>query len=111
MLGLVLIYFIGKTFMALAEAHQKHKWGHAILGVVSYYAGTLLAGIIFLLFMESDDPFSETRTTPDILINLLSIPFGALTCWLTYYFLQKRWEEQAIVDNSDILDMDDEGFL
>ncbi len=44
MLGLFLLYFIGKIFYQLAEAHNKNKWVFAILGVIAYYAGTFLGG-------------------------------------------------------------------
>jgi len=44
MLGLLLIYFIGKYFYDLAILHEKSKWGWAVIGVVSYYAeGFILA--------------------------------------------------------------------
>ena len=34
MLGLLLIYFIGKYFYDLAAEFEKNKWLYAILGVV-----------------------------------------------------------------------------
>ena len=34
MLGLVLLYWIGKYFYKLAEEYDKSKWGFAILGLV-----------------------------------------------------------------------------
>jgi hypothetical protein len=35
MLGLILIYFVGKAFYDLAGLHGKSQWGFAILGIVS----------------------------------------------------------------------------
>lgn len=56
MLGLVFIYFIGKYFYKLVEEFGKSKWGFVILGVVLYYGGVFLGGIILgFLFLIWDD--------------------------------------------------------
>ena len=46
MLGLLLLYWIGKYFYKLAEAYDKSKWGFTILGIVVYYAGIVVLGLI-----------------------------------------------------------------
>ena len=102
MLGLLLIYFIGKYFYNLAEEHHKSKWGYAILGVVSYYLGTILAGIAFAIIFElwgstSIDQMSE------IALNFMALPFGILMCVGLYYFLKKRWEKSIHIE-ADIID-------
>ena len=42
MLGLVLLYWIGKYYYKLAEVYNKSQWGFAILGIVVYYAGIVV---------------------------------------------------------------------
>ena len=37
MLGLLLIYWIGKKYYELATEHNRSPWGYAILGVFVYY--------------------------------------------------------------------------
>ena len=56
MLGLLLLYWVGKYFYKLAEEHDKSKWGFAILGVVSYYAGIVVFGFITGIVMELTAP-------------------------------------------------------
>jgi len=104
MLGLLLIYFVGKAFYDLAAKSQKSKWGYAILGVVSYHAGTVLIALIIVL-MSLVEVIGSFDDIPDFAFNLLVIPFGVLTCWLFYKFLQKRWTRQALSPlNEEVLD-------
>ncbi len=93
MLGLVLLYWIGKYFYKLAEEFNKSEWGFAILGVVTYYGGTFLFGIIFSIIAEVISPgyidgFNEN------LFGLLMLPFGVLSCYLLYMFLEKKWGKE-----------------
>ncbi len=92
MLGLILLYWIGKYFYKLAEEYDKSKWGFAILGIVVYYAGTFAFGITFGIIAEITNPgliegFNET------LLGLIALPFGILSCYLLYKYLEKTWEK------------------
>lgn len=109
MLGLILLYFAGKAFYDLAGRYEKKQWLFAILGVVSYYAGLFLGGILIALFYEvvlekSIDGVNE------FLLSLLAVPIGILVCWGFYNYLLNRWDNedtpQAPVDSSDVLDAD-----
>lgn len=108
MLGLFFIYFIGKQFYELAQDHDRNGWGYAVLGVFMYYIGTFVGaiGIILACYLVDID----FESINDTLLNILSIPFGMLIGWLTYYFLKKKF----IHDTSDINILDDnlldEGF-
>ena len=103
MLGILLIYFIGKYFFELAEDHDKSKWGFAILGVVTYYIGTfiggLILGILFLLFS-----WGNIEEWNDIVISLMAMPFGIGSCVGLYFILKNVWEKKA----TQTLDMIDE---
>jgi hypothetical protein len=93
MLGLLFIYWIGKAFYVLAERNGKNVWGYAVLGVVIYYGGLLFAAvviaIILLMFSVSFGTYS------DFLITLMAFPFGLLSGWIAYRYLEGRWEGVA----------------
>ncbi|WP_290697211.1 hypothetical protein [Lacinutrix sp.] len=92
MLGLILLYWVGKYFYKLAGEYNKSEWGFAILGIVSYYAGTILFGLIIGIIAEIISPgfFDEFN---DIGLGLLMIPFGILTCYLLYKYLENTWKK------------------
>ena len=101
MLGLLLLYFVGKSFYKLAEIYNKSKWTFAIVGIVSYYAGAILGGIIVGVVILSLDPYSNLS---ELFYSLIGIPFGLLTWWGLYYFLKKQWSKKGNPINQDILD-------
>lgn len=103
MLGLVLIYFIGRAFYQLAEAYGKHQWGHAILGVVSYYGGTIIAGIVMFVIYDLSSLGSIDEMN-EMALNLMAVPFGLLACWGVYKLLERRWDRAVANSNDDILD-------
>jgi len=103
MIGLFLIYFIGKKFYELAHDYNKNRWGFAILGIISYYAGTFIAGVllgIIGLLIESN--FVET--TPKIILGLIGVPFGLLGSWVFYKLLVSQWNKQVTLKSNDTLD-------
>ena len=105
MLGILLIYLVGRKFYDLAGNHNKHQWGYAILGVFSYYVGTFIAGIVIALYLEFFGSTSIDEIN-EFVLSLIAIPFGLLACWVTYLLLEKNWEKKTVHDNTDILDID-----
>lgn len=104
LLSLILLYYIGNHFYKLAKAHQKNGWVFAILGIVSYYAGTIVGGIIIAVFIEAGTS-SSIDDIPDFTIDIISIPFGILSYWFTYRFLKKQWSKPRETDyNPEVLD-------
>jgi hypothetical protein len=103
MIGLLLIYFIGKAFYDLAGLNDKSEWGYAILGIVTYYAGTYIAGLAIGVFIELGLSGSLTDV-PTRVLGFLVIPFGLLACWGTYSLLKKRWSRTASRKNDEVLD-------
>ena len=99
MLGLIFLYFIGKQFYKLADKFHKNKWGFAILGVVSYYGGIVLMGFIIAIVMELlSSGFVDT--VDERLFNIAMVPFGLLSCYLLYKWLERKWgKEKQIIDN------------
>jgi membrane protein implicated in regulation of membrane protease activity len=110
MIGLLLIYFIGKSFYQLAFDYNKHVWGFAILGIVLYYAGTFIGGVVLAIIgLLAGSNFVET--IPNILLSLISMPFGLLFCWGSYKFLENQWDKNKMVNNNDSLDSNLAGKL
>lgn len=92
MLGLILLYWIGKYFYKLAEEYNKSKWGFAILGIVVYYGGILIFSLIVGIMTEIISPgFLDTFN--ETLLGLLMLPFGILSCYLLYKYLEKTWKK------------------
>lgn len=101
MLGLLLIYFVGKAFYDLAGKYNKSQWGFAILGVVSYYGGLLIGGFIIGIIMELNSPgyVDDSNST---FLGLLAIPLGVLTCWLTYVLLKRAWSKPKEIERNTL---------
>ncbi len=103
MLGIVLLYFIGKSFYTLAGDHNRSQWGFAILGIVTYYALMFAGQIIVILLMTSDG--TNIDSLDDYLVALTGIPFGLLGWWGLYSLLKKQWSQNPInKPSNEILD-------
>lgn len=106
MLGLILLYFAGRAFYNLAEQHGKNKWLFAILGVVSYYGGLFLGGIVIALVYEIGLSRSIDEAN-DLFLGILAIPIGVLVCWGFYKVLESSWKKDTRrVGDAGILDAD-----
>lgn len=105
MIGIILIYFIGKYFYNLAEEFSKNKWLYGILGVIVYYAGTFVAGLIFGILGELGI-VEGINSINSIFLSLLALPFGILACWLFYIILKKQWSKNKSTNKSEALDGD-----
>ena len=104
MLGIILIYFIGKKFYQLADQFDKNKWGHAISGVVTYYAGTFLVGLIIGVVIEVWGSISIYDLN-DFVLTLIALPFGLLACYGLYTYLKKKYEKNASLTTDSIDDI------
>lgn len=91
MLGLILIYWIGKYYYELADEYGKSKWGYAIIGVIAYYSGTAIAGVLIALIAPSLIDNSST-----IAISLLALPLGLLTTYGLYAFFKKSFKKNSV---------------
>ncbi len=105
MLGLVFIFYLGKQFYDLAEKYKKPKWGYAAMGVLSYYLGSLILGLVIGIYIVlSNNPMSFGNYS-DTTLGLLAIPFGLATSYGAYYLL-KRYCQKSSYRESDFLDDD-----
>ena len=99
-LGFVLLYFIGKYFYKLAEEFNKNKWLYAILGIVVYYAGIFLGGILLAL-MDLLVGFNFNWES-NLMLGLIVLPFGLGAAYLFYYILKKQWKKSFVVVKDEI---------
>lgn len=94
MLGILLLYWIGKYYYKLAEAHGKSKWGYAILGIVTYYACAVVSGFLMGIFIELIWP-GAVDTINELLLSILVLPFGIAGTYLLYHYFRRSWERKA----------------
>jgi hypothetical protein len=102
MIGILLLYFIGKYFKTLAEMHKKKPWPWVILGIVIYFAGTFIGGIIIALLCNIIE--YDLELIPDVVLNLLALPFGLLLCWIVYFTLEKNWKNNSAANDVETID-------
>lgn len=94
MIGLILIYFIGRQYYFLAHDYQYNRWLYAILGIGSYYLGTMVfAFTIALLANHSEFFFDLAHSTPFVQ-GLISMPLGLLFCWIFFHLLRASWQKR-----------------
>ena len=98
MIGIILIYFIWKRFADLAFKYNHKKWIYGLLGVIVYYAGCLLGGLILGLLSVIINFVIDWEN--NLLMSIIVLPFGLVTCYGTYYFLEKKWEKEVVVMDS-----------
>src|SRR5438477_13102036 len=98
MIGLILLYFIGKTYFNLAQPYVKNAWIFAIVGIAAYYLGIVIGGfIIGIAFAFGWFPYS-IDSVPNFTLGLIAIPFGVLTCWGLYAILKRNWTKPRETD-------------
>jgi len=94
MIGLLLIYFIGKYFYDLAGQYGHKKWLYAFLGIAVYYLGEFVGGLLVGL-MSLFFGF-EVEWDNKILMAVIGLPSGILLDYLFYYFLNKKWKSERL---------------
>jgi len=102
MLGILLIYWLGKYFYQLAEKYDQNKWLYTILGIVVYYVSQLIFGLILGIFNEL---FGWGINFDNFAINLLGIPIGLLVSYLFYLLLEKVWKRDVFIIKDSIHDI------
>jgi hypothetical protein len=103
MLGLFLIFFIGKWFYKLALDYNKNEWGYAVLGVISFYAGCFIGGILIAIIVSLTH-VSILNTISRIVLEFLLLPFGFIGCWVFHKQLVLQWNKHPSVKAAHSLD-------
>lgn len=100
MLGLLLIYWIGKKFYVLAENHNRSPWGFAILAVVVYYISQFVFGLILVVI--NPETFENMDNGMEMGFNLLGVLVGLGIWYLLFLYLERKWEnEEETYEDSD----------
>ncbi len=108
MIGLILIFSIGKHFYKLAQEFEKSPpFGYAVLGVIVYYGGMILFSLSLGVVIALVKP-NYIDNLNNLVIGLIAIPFGILSCWLLSKYQRKRWSKTSVNSTfrQDILDQD-----
>lgn len=100
MLGILLIFFIGKYYYELAQDYYKHRWVYGIFGIIIYYVGTAIGGVILglldLIFAWNFDWDNS------LFLGLLALPFGISAAYVIYILLKKKWKKEITVVKDEI---------
>ncbi len=97
MLGLLLIYWIGNYFYKLARKYKRNEWGYAIFGVAAYYIGGFALSFLVGIVAEVISPGSVENIS-DLALELMSIPFGLISCYLFYDYLEQNWHKKKLAE-------------
>jgi len=103
MLGILLIFFIGKYFYELAQDYYKHRWLYGILGIAVYYLGTMIGGFIVAILSELflwDLNFESTLT-----LTFIAFPSGLLFAGVFYFLLKRNWNNSVVEVKDEIQDI------
>ncbi len=105
MLGLILLYWIGKYYYRLAEKYRKRKWLFAIIGIVAYYFGTIVIGGVLLVLLLEFVFHTTVEGFTDMQLGFMAIPFGIGFTYLIYFLLNKKWKSEEIPIKDEIEDI------
>ena len=99
MIGILVLIFIGRSFYKLAvDFERKNTWLYPVIGIVSYYGGSILAGIVIAVILTvMNKPIDEAT------LGLAGIPFGIGICWGLYAILKYNWKKER-ARSSEVLD-------
>jgi len=101
MLGILLIYFIWKHYSELAIEHNRNKWGFGLLGIATYYLGTFIAGVaIGIIDLIAGTHYIDESS--NIILSLISMPFGLLFVWGLYKLLESKWKTKNFPDGESL---------
>jgi hypothetical protein len=91
MLSLIFILFVARAFYFMAEHYRKNKWGYAVVGVISFYAGALSVTLIL----------DSAGFDDQLLAAVVGSAVGIVTCRLTYVYLRKEWRQSmGVIKNT-----------
>ena len=103
MLGILLIFFIGKYYYELAQDYYKNRWLYGLLGIGVYYVGSAIGGVIigvadelFDLVVNWDSIFS---------LGLIAISFGISFAFLVYILIKRHLKKSVVVIKDEINDI------
>lgn len=103
MLGIFLIYWVGKKYYDLAFQYNKSPWAWAIAALFIYFGSQFVLGIIASILFYADQNF-EIPTKDELLLNLSGVLFGLAIWYGIFTYLERRWENQYYNQADDSFD-------
>lgn len=102
-LGLLVIYFFGKSYYDLAKLYGRNAWGYAILGSVIFLASEFLFGVLIGILIVLANLHTEV---PSLVFSIASIAFAAFLTNQIEKAIRRNWEKQKPLNltDSDLLD-------
>ncbi len=88
MLGIFLIYWIGRKFYDLAFLHHRSQWGWAIFGIIIYFVSQIIFGMLIGIVA----PNLLNDTGGSFVVNILGIGIGLGVWFIVFKFLEKSWD-------------------
>lgn len=75
-------------------------WLYAIVGVASYYIGTIFGGAILGIIIGFTNP-ALIETLSEWTLTFMMIPFGIISCLGLYAIFKNNWKKQAAREEAD----------
>jgi hypothetical protein len=92
MLGLVLIYWVGRKFYDLADYHKRSQWGYTFVGLGIYFGTQLIFGMVLELL--NPGLIDGLDKSSGLGLDLLGMAIGGLVWYLALQYFTKKWEQQ-----------------
>lgn len=105
MLGILLIYWVGKRYYRMAGYYGKSEWGHVFMALGIYFGSQFILGIVGALVFPDFFMTLESDKSQELLINLAGIVFGLLVWHIIFGVLEKKYESELSYEE-DIEDDD-----
>lgn len=103
LLGILIIILIGQKFFLLAGEYGKSKISFAILGVATYYAGTIVGGFVYAILYYTMYPEASDESVDNLFSRLIWVGIGLLSCLLLHNILQRRWKREKKLAERDTI--------
>ncbi len=89
---LLFTLIVAGLFFRVAKVNQQSPLIYAFLGVVSFYAGKYMGGFLVAILMEMAG-YSTFYLNGNLAVELISIFFGLLACWLAFKLMKSGWHK------------------
>jgi hypothetical protein len=104
MLGLLIVYFLGRWVYNLAKKHKKpNSWLYAFLAVGTYYGVGILSVVIFMMLDVISSGGDIGSFQNRMIATLVAMPFGAGAVAILHYILKSSWSKEIKADE-ELLD-------
>lgn len=108
MIGIILLLIIGGLFYKLAEKYGKNKLGFGLLGVVIYYGGTFIYGIVYGIIYFTINPYASEDDLDITFLQLTAILAGIIFSFVFYYLFERNWKKNKKAEKR-VINIDDIG--